>query len=154
MGEREKNGPPPTMQTSTSSLSRSMVLGSNESSGAAMHLDSVVENGLVVAVVGARRRICGILLLAGWLCIIEGRQGVRNDRAEIELAGRASRPDILMGADMIDRQDSTEGESKQAPVTGAGFEVGGGAARRKSGCFLLSFFFPFLRLDEKRLCTF
>lgn len=91
------------MQTSTWSLSRSMVLGSKDSSGVAMYLRKVVENNLV----------CGVLLALAHV----GRSNDRLGR-HVEhvlgpkcvdglvngLAVRARRPDILTGVDMTSAQ--------------------------------------------------
>lgn len=93
------NIPPPTMQTSTWSLSRSMVAGSKDSSGVAIHRRVVVENSLLV---------CGILAVAGHDCgIVLLLESVVDSVFNIEhcdlargLAVCTRRPDILAGVDM------------------------------------------------------
>lgn len=92
------NIPPPTMQTSTWSLSRSMVAGSKDSSGVAIHRRVVAENSLV----------CGILAFAGYGCRIMLLLGsVVDSVLDIEigvlargLAVWTRRPDSLAGVDM------------------------------------------------------
>lgn len=93
--------PPPTMHTSTWSLSRSMVAGSKESSGVAIHGRAVEENSLVcgdlfgiaVAVHDGRN-----MLLLGTL--VENVVEIEDCVVANGLAVRARRRDMLAGVDM------------------------------------------------------
>lgn len=123
--------PPPTMQTSTWSLSRSIEFGSKESSGVAMNLRRVVENNLV----------CGILLAAGHeerssvrlaRHVVSG-SGYRDCGLESGLAVRARRAGILAGVDMTSvvansvASDGGAGEERQEgmrPQCARGIEEG------------------------------
>lgn len=87
------------MQTSTWSLSRSIVAGSKDSSGVAIHRRVVDENNLGCGILLVAAHCCRIMLLFGTLvdsvlqigdCVVANGLAVRTTR----------RPDILAGVDI------------------------------------------------------
>lgn len=101
MVEETGVAPPPTIHTSTWSLSRSIVAGSKESSGVAMRRDALMENSLA----------CVVLLVAAYdwrnIVLLGKHDAIARGLCTCDLtlasgvAALARRPGILAGADMM-----------------------------------------------------
>lgn len=112
LDERADNGtifqyigsaPPPTMHTSTWSLSRSIVAGSKESSGVAMRRDVLTENSLACVVLLVAAYDWRNIVLRGKHVVIARGHCACDLALAIGVAALAKRPDILAGADMMCR---------------------------------------------------
>lgn len=93
--------PPPTMHTSTWSLSRSIVAGSKESSGVAMRRDTLTENSLACVVLLVAAYDCRNIVLRGKNVVIARGHCACGLALTSGVAVLANRPDILAGADMM-----------------------------------------------------
>jgi hypothetical protein len=93
--------PPPTIHTSTWSLSRSIVAGSKESSGVAMGRNALMENSLVCMVLLVAAYEWRSNVLCGRHVVIARGHCTRGLALASGVAILARRPGILAGADMM-----------------------------------------------------